>query len=297
MLSIEERRMLYYFASSVYKGNGFIVDGGSFFGSSVCAMAQGLKDSPYFSKDHFSQAHGYEKPIIAYELGYLPSPKSSKIDKRRVFGGQEYILGESFVEILNKSILPYNDVVDLRIGDFNQTRWENSNIIELCFIDHAKTKHLNSHISSELYPSLSEGSILIHQDFFFDRLPWIKCTMGHFSENFDWIGQVFTSSIYRCIRPISKEQALYDPYLMATEEEKLRLHRRCHWDFLPKRRLFSLEISYAYLLGLCGKTAEALGHIDWVETEYPEISLSQKNARVDRLERARRQINTGKMNM
>lgn len=260
-------------------------------------MAQGLRDSPNFSKDLFSQAHDDEKPIVAYELGYLPSPKSSKIDKKRVFGGQEYVLGESFVEILKKSILPYNDIINLRIGDFNEEKWKNFDTIELCFVDHAKTKYLNRHISSELYPSLGEGSILIHQDFFFDRLPWIKCTMAHFSENFEWIGQVFTSSIYRCIRPISKEQALYDPYLMATEEEKLRLHRKCHWDFLPIRRLFSLEISYAYLLGLGGQTAEALNHIDWVEKEYQEIALSQKNARVDRLDRARRQINTGKMNM
>jgi len=231
-------------------------------------------------------------------LGYLPAPKSDKVGRRRVFGGQEYYLGDSFVHILENTIAPYKDIIDLHIGDFLKMHWKQDTPIEICFVDFAKTRELNAHISKEFFPCfIPNKTYLIHQDFYFDRLPWIKVSMGYLSDYFEYIGQIATSAIYKCIAKIPKDVCFYDPYTMGDNNEKLKFHLQCDAPYLPKKRRFMLAISYCYLLALTGNKDEALQYLDEVEEQYPDLIVPEGQMKVIRTARARRQIMAGRMNM
>lgn len=298
MLSRYERQMLFSIAKQIYSGSGYIVDGGSFFGSSVCSLASGLQSNAAF--ENIMKIFGYNerKPIVAYELGYLPAPKSEKIDRRRVFGGKEYYLGDSFVDILRESVAPYKNLIDLRIGDFMEQNWKHDDDIELCFIDFAKTKYISKKSVQDFFPRFIPGTtILIHQDFYFDRLPWLKVQMGQFRDCFRWMGQVATSAIFQCIAPISEEMCEHDAYLEGSFEEAAQYHQMWDGKGLSEKCRYMLEISYCYLLALFGHREEALEMLGNVENTYPDLVVPEGQRNVVRTHRARRQITSGRMNM
>ena len=154
--------MLYHMAKEEFRGGGEIVDGGSFFGSSTVALAQGVRDNDRFDD---------RKVIHAYELGFLPEPESGQTTKS--FVGQEYTFGESFVPILETNTAPFQDLVELNIGDLLEHEWD-GRPIEICFIDVCMTAELNAHCAKQFYPHIPVGGYLVNQDFFFDRLPLSK---------------------------------------------------------------------------------------------------------------------------
>jgi len=294
MLSMAERALLYELVRRTWRGDGAIVDGGSFFGSSIAAAAEGMlagRALDHVQRERFPQG----KPIHGYELGFLPAPASDKVDRRREYGGVEYFLGDSFVPILEETAEPYRDIVSLHIGDLNEETWGGSPI-EIAFIDVCKTARLNAHVSKEFFPALIGGaSTLINQDFFFDRLPWIKVTMGYLAEYFRWEGQVFSSSLYRSIKAVPAEVAAVDPFLEGTYEECLALHDAVEHPGIGRRREFLLALSRAYLMALKKRRDDALDMLRDVEATYPDVLGDVDNPRGNqfRLDRAARQISNG----
>lgn len=282
MLSQGERRMLYSLARDHYRGEGEIIDGGSFFGSSAASIAQGLRDNPHFEP---------REVIHAYELGYLPAPKRG--DRARKFGNQEYTMGESFVPILENTIEPWADLIELNIGDLNEKEWTGQQI-DICFIDVCKTAQLNAHVAKQFYSHIPVGGYLINQDFFFDRLPWIKVTMGYLSEYFEWKGRVFSSSIWECIKPVPQEVADFDPW-----SDPKDYHNAAYYDGLGEDALFMLDISSAYLTAYNGDSEAALASLDVIERDYSAHIEKMKNRdkkgrdALFRINRARTQIRNG----
>jgi hypothetical protein len=293
MLSFAERALLHELVRRTWRGAGAIVDGGSFFGSSIAAAAEGMLAG---SAIHDVAADGFSggKPIHGYELGFLPAPSNPRADRRRQYGGVEYFLGDSFVPILETTVAPYRDLVALHIGDLNEQSWDGSPI-EIAFIDVCKTIRLNAHVSREFLPALIPGaSTLINQDFFFDRLPWIKVTMGYLGDYFRWEGQVFSSSVYRNIKAVPQDVADIDPFVEGTVDECLELHDAVRHEGTDRRTEFLMCLSRAYLRALKGRTDEALDSLRVVESEYADL-LGDGDARGNqfRLDRAVRQITNG----
>lgn len=294
MLSAPERTMLVSLARNHYRGAGAIIDGGSFFGSSLVASASGLEANPDFAGMDFSDLPD-GKPIHAYELGFLPRPASDKVDRRRVFGGVEYFLGDSFVPILEKSAAPHKKIVSLHIGDLNKERWSGAPI-EIAFIDVCKTIQLNAHVARQFYPALIDGgSVLINQDFFFDRLPWIKVTMGFLKDYYRWEGQVFTSSIYTNIKAPPKEVVDFDPFTEGSCEDCLAWHDATVFPGIDRKYEYYLAVSRGYLMALKDRKDDALAHLRAVADEYADILDDRDADRGNqfRMDRAVRQITNG----
>ncbi|UMG91153.1 hypothetical protein [Nocardioides sp. TF02-7] len=294
MLSIGERALLHELLRRTWSGEGAVVDGGSFFGSSLVAEAQGMLAGSVIEDvpgDRFPDG----KPIHGYELGYLPAPQSDRVDRRRVYAGTEYRLGDSFVQILEDTVAPYRDLVALHIGDLQKERWSGAPI-EIAFIDVCKTARLNAHVSKEFLPALiGGGSTLVHQDFFFDRLPWIRVTMGYLKDYFRWEGQVFTSSVYRSVKAVPADIAEVDPFLVGTYEECLQLHDAIEYGGIERRYEYHLALSRAYLMALKGRKNEAMDALREVERVYADLLDDADDPRGNRfrLDRASRQISNG----
>lgn len=293
MLSLAERAMLTQLVSRTWRGDGAIIDGGSFFGSSLVASAEGVRASGVLESVPADRFPG-GKPIHGYELGFLPAPQGQK-NLRRVYAGREYRLGESFVPILEETVAPHRDLIALHIGDLNDKRWDGSPI-EIAFIDVCKTSRLNAHVAQQFYPALIPGeSTLINQDFFFDRLPWIRVTMGHLKDYFSWEGQVFSSSVYRNVKAVPVDVAAYDPFLEASYDECLALHDAVEHPGIERRFDYLLALSRAYLAALKHRKDDALDMLKSIESTYADLLDDVDNPRGNqfRFDRAVRQISNG----
>lgn len=295
MLSAPERALLVTLVRDHYRGDGAIIDGGSFFGSSLVAEATGLEAHPDLAGMDFS-AMPDAKPIHGYELGFLPAPKSDKVDPHRVFGGVPYKLGDSFVPILEKNIAPHAQNISLHIGDLNAESWPKTAPIEIAFIDVCKTIALNAHVAREFYsPMIGGASVLINQDFFFDRLPWIKVTMGYLRDYYRWEGQVFTSSVYTSIKAVPQDVADHDPFTEASLEECLAYHDATEFPGLERKWRYFLALSRGYLMALKNDKNGALEYLAAVSEDYADLLDDGHTDRGNqfRMDRAVRQITNG----
>ena len=291
MLSYLERSLIMNLVARRWRGEGAIIDGGSFFGSSIVALADGIRANEAVGEldpERFPDG----KPIHGYELGFLPLPEGWK-EQVRVWQGVEYRFGESFVPILEKAVEPYSDLIQLHIGDLNQEKWPHDAPIEVAFIDVCKTIDLNAHVSKEFYPALIPGgSTLINQDFFFDRLPWIKVTMGHLKDYFSWEGHALSSSVYRTVKAVPPDVAAYDPFEEASYEECLALHDAVEFPGLSRKYHFRMQLSRAYLMTLKGHKDDALDTLKELESTYADVLGDEHIERGQqfRFDRAVRQI-------
>ncbi len=270
MLTSAERAMLSEIVRRTWRGDGAIVDGGSFLGSSLMAEAKGMVANPALA-DLTLARFPSGKPIHGYELGYHPAPAHPAAERRRIYGGVEYVLGESFVPMLEQNIAPHRDLIDLHIGDLTEMSWDGSPV-ELAFIDVCKSRELNAHVSRQFYPALIGGaSTLIHQDFFYDRLPWIRVTMGYLADYFRWEGQVASSSVYTTVKTVPENVAAYDPFTEATLEECLAYHDAVALPGIDRTAQLMLALSRVHLLLDKGSRDQALEQLQETAVEFVDI--------------------------
>ncbi len=270
MLTLEERALLTRLVATSWRGAGAIIDGGSFLGSSLVAEAEGLQANPV--REAVDWARFPEgKPIHGYERGFHPVPRGAGASRRKLYDGVEQTLGGDLVPALERATEPYRDTIALHIGDLNDQQWDGSPI-EIAFIDVCKTARLNAHVSREFLPALVPGaSTLIHQDFFFDRLPWIRVTMGHLADYFRWEGQVNSSSVYTNVKAVPADAAGYDPFLHGTFDECLRLHDAVPFAGIDRGTDLRLCLSRGLLMAHKGRQTEALEYLRSLPADYSDV--------------------------
>jgi hypothetical protein len=140
------------------------------------------------------------------------------------------------------------------------------------------------------------ASTLINQDFFFDRLPWIKVTMGYLKDYYQWEGQVFTSSIYTNIKAVPSDIANNDPFTEGTYEECLAYHDATEFPNIERKYAFYMALSRGYLMALKDRKADALEHLRATSDTFADLlGDTEENARGNqfRMDRAVRQITNG----
>jgi hypothetical protein len=277
MLTEAERALLTEIVRRAWRGDGAILDGGSFLGSSLVAEAQGVAASSVFGelpRANFPAG----KPIHGYELGHHPAPANPAADRHRTYGGVTYRLWETFVPILERNIAAHRELIELHIGDLTDMAWPGSPI-EMAFIDVCKTPALNAHVAKEFYPALiGGGSTLIHQDFFFDRLPWIRVTMGYLADYFRWEGQVATSSVYSNVKPVPRHVAAHDPFTEATLEECLAYHDAVAHPGIDRAAQLMLALSRVQLILHKGTRDHALEELRATAVEFVDLLGTQSQA-------------------
>ncbi len=192
VMSETERRFLYGLARDYYTGVGCILDAGIFLGASTVAFGAGLRANPRFAEIISKRP----KPIIAIEKAVV-TPTMMRHFKRHGIGeGLEP--GMSFAPLLQRSITPVADLVDLRIGDITKIGVVDSPI-EILFLDVLKRAAIGLFAVENYFTRLIPGrSIVVQQDYFFDSLEFIKVHQEFFADHFDQIGEIASSALFRC---------------------------------------------------------------------------------------------------
>jgi hypothetical protein len=264
MLSKKERRLLYSLGKNVFTGRGVVVDAGSFMGASCVGLAQGILDNPSVESPNSEAKLPQHNLIYGYELGVLPAPINGQV-RHKQFGDVNYEFGTSFVHVLRENIAPFKHLVQMNVGNLLERTWQEGPI-EICFLDVCKSVELNQHVNKQFLPHLIPGvSRLIQQDFYFDRLPWCKVTMGYLSEYFEWQGQVMSSAIYKLVKPIPEDVLNYDPFTHGSLKECLGYHDMHGHPFHDDRDQMVLGLSRAFLMALKGDKQGALSYLKRVK--------------------------------
>jgi predicted O-methyltransferase YrrM len=243
MLSLEERRLLYWLAREYFAGNGAIVDGGSFVGGSTVALGEGLRAN--HRAEPGSRIHAFDRfEVNQFMAKQIFEPK-----------GLAYTAGDSFRPLFDRQTDAVRDLLEVHAGDLAELGWSGGPI-EILFIDVAKSWLLNDVIIDQFFPSLVPGrSVVVQQDLVFSLYPWLALTMEHLHEEFEPVAYVECNSVvYLCRRRVREgvSRSLHE----LTTEQRLELMDRAIGRFRGYPRGL-LRLARAVLLRDCGLEAEA----------------------------------------
>ena len=279
MMSMEERRFLYGLASQYYAGAGLIIDAGIFLGGSTHCFGQGLRQNQRIRKVRLS----FPKPIISFERGIVNPSMPAFFRRYDVDISQPP--GEFFASFLQNAVKDVSDLADLRIGDIAETMKSVEDKVEILFLDVLKSRDLSKTVLSYFLPKLIPGrAIVIQQDYFFERLEFIKTDQEILSDYFLYIGEVASSAVFLCTKQIEPSQLIriYGQTLPAAEQE--RLGAIAMQRSIDPTRRFLMAISKVCLLRRLYGPDAALEYMRIVRKDFPEQMASPSPRLVEAVE-------------
>ena len=264
MMSMLEKRVLFSLAKDRYSGQGIIIDAGIFMGASTVCFGEGIRQNRGVDEIRRKWA----KPVVSFERGIINPGMPAFFRRNNVAGmGQP---GDFFTETVEANISPVADLVDLRIGDIMETARGIDSPIEILFLDVLKLPEISRFVVKNFFPKLIPGvSIVIQQDYFYERLPFIKTDQEFFAEYFTCIGEVCSTALFLCTKPIPAAAiARLEAGLTVHEQERLAsiaMQRSAD----PARR-FMMALSKVRLIRKLRGADAAADHLQFVKQEFPE---------------------------
>jgi hypothetical protein len=259
MLSLEERRLLYWLARDYFTGVGAIVDGGSFVGGSTVALGEGLRANPRVEPG---------TRIDVFDIFEVDAFMSAQYFRPN---GLSYVAGDSFRPFFDQQTSSVNDLLDVHAGDLAKIGWSGGPI-EVFFVDIAKSWALNDVLVDQFFPELIPGrSVVVQQDLVFSSCPWLALTMEYLADEFEPVAFVeYNSLVYLCRRPVPTGVA--GSLRALTTEQRIELMDRAIARFRGYPRGL-LRLAKAVLLSECGLYAAAREETEAVRNDYNDDSV------------------------
>lgn len=273
MMSVPEKQFLFGLASRHYAGKGIIVDAGIFLGASTRCFGEGVRSNPRQEEI----LRKWPRPIVSYERAIV-NPNMPLFFRKHglTFSAAQ---DESFESELRRNIAPVKDLVDLRIGDFMDAT-DLGCPVEVLFLDILKAPGLSLRAFRLFYSKLIPGrSLVVHQDYFFEELPWIKTHHEALAAYFDFVGEIGSSAVFLCTKEIP--QSVVDelendmPPADQLRLASIAMHRSAD----PARRFFMALSKMRLIRKLQGRVA-ARAYLELIKTEFPEQVAQTDNKRL-----------------
>lgn len=175
MTSRFEQAYLSWFASEIYSGTGEIVDLGSWLGSTVLSIAEGLMRN---RSDVLRKARIHAFDNFRWETWMDSSVASSDL-------AGKFAPGDSFLGEFQRRTSHLGHLVTVHPGDLTTIGW-NGAPIELLVVDAMKSWALARAILTDFYSALVPGvGIVFHQDFAHYYTYWIHLIQYRLREHFE----------------------------------------------------------------------------------------------------------------
>ena len=273
MISIPEKQVLFGLASRYYAGKGIIVDAGIFLGASTRCFGEGIRSNPQREEI----VAKWPRPIVSYERAIV-NPNMPHFFRKHGLT-LSAAPGESFEAELRRNVEPVKDLVDLRIGDFMDAT-DPGCPVEILFLDILKAPTLSLRAFRMFYPKLVPGqSLVVHQDYFFEELPWIKTHQEALASYFDFVGEIGSSAVFLCRQEIP--QAVVDGLENdMPPAEQLRLASIAMQRSADPARRFFMALSKMRLIRKLQGRMAARAYLEAVKAEFPEQVDQTDNRRL-----------------
>jgi len=264
MMSVAERRFLYGLASKYYTGEGLIVDAGIFLGASTMCFGEGLRENPHLQE----AVNRWRHPIVSFERAVV-TPTMPAFFKRNALP-IDLKPGDSFAELVRANVQPVVDVVDLRIGDIQETG-KIEQPIEILFLDVLKLPEINKFVVENYYSRLIPGrSIVVQQDYFYDLLPYVKTYQEYFSDYFTYVGEIGSTGVFLCKKQIPQHATVGIEENLDSDEQ-IRLASIALQRSIDPTRRFLMALSKLRLLRKLLGAKAAQSYLQFIKSEYPGV--------------------------
>jgi hypothetical protein len=165
-------------ARKVRDMNGAIVDLGCWMGATACSLARGATAKEGSVSKEIDRIYAFDRFIWE---GWM-NPQLPKLFCR-------YLPGESFLPEARRRVESYHGGIELVKADLTAYVWKGGPI-KLLLVDAMKSRELARTITISFFASLTEQSILIHQDFKHFYTPWIHILQYRLRKHFRVIQDV-----------------------------------------------------------------------------------------------------------
>lgn len=272
MMSVPEKRFLYGLASSYYEGRGVIIDAGIFLGASTRCFGEGLQKNPRLP----IIAQAWKKPVVSFERGLINPGMPAFFRRNKVDCPGD--VGDSFESEVRRNVEPVKELVDLRVGDILETA-HGEEPVEILFLDVLKLPEISSFVLRRFFPRLIPGrSIVVQQDYFYERLPYIKTHQEFLQDYFDYIGEIGSTAIFRCNRQI--DPPVLDSLDALPADEQLRLASVAMQRSTDANRRFLMALSKMRLIAKLFNREAASEYLAFVKGEFPDQIAATRYSRL-----------------
>jgi hypothetical protein len=274
MMSLQEKAFLYGYVRDHYAGEGVIVDAGIFLGGSTCCFGAAVRDNP--RSEHIRRQ--WPKPVISYDHTVISTGMVKFFARHGIEG--PWHAGGSFAPLLEENIRPLADLVSLRLGEITDVTWSGEPI-EVLFLDIIKSREINRFIPWTFYRSLiPERSLVIHQDYFYDGLPFVKVTQEFLNPYFTYIGEIRSMAVFQLDRKIPGHLLRKDPAGRLPIKEQLALLDQALERTVDADRKFMVELSKVRLVSEKRRSDEAAELLESVVAKYPAQAAANASPRL-----------------
>jgi hypothetical protein len=265
-----EKAMLFHLTKDFPEKINRIVDAGCFAGASTLAFCRGLKDG-----DH--PAH--RNTVVSFDLFETDRFSSGVLSQF----GIDAPVGGSFLPVFLDVIKGHEDLVSIVKGSILDFNWRGGPI-DILFLDVLKSQELNDHCVLNFFPDLIEAkSLVLHQDYIHDPLPWIPLTMAAFSDHFEMLAYCKNTVIFRCVKALQTEhvERVLNDLRAAPLDRKEELFAGVLAQFPDGVPNINLSLSRLWMLRHHGATELAMHEVakfpateDWVRAKVNRLSAA-----------------------
>jgi len=207
MLAPEELRLYHWAARHWARGDGDLVDLGTFAGGSTARLAHGVA-----GRGGQSRVHAYDR---------FTADEGTKKKTLYARGVPEFE-GNDLLPLAQEFLAPWAPNVVFHQGQIQDLGWSGGPI-EVLALDAGKNAHTLDQIVRPFYPSLIPGrSILLQQDFLHFAQPWLVSQMVRMSECFRPVGFARNHTlVFLCTAPVTDAVLKAGAVANLTDEEML----------------------------------------------------------------------------
>lgn len=187
MVTLAERAQLRDWVALNWVGQGEVVEIGTFCGGSAIAILQGM------------EAAKWPKPLHVYDVFEFPEGGHEKAYRELV-----PIEGKSFRAVFDFVTKNWAHRLRVTQGDASKHSWV-CGPIEFLHLDCSISSEFHEAIAREFYPHLIVGGTLAHQDFTYEKAPFIAEMMGKLERFFNRVARVGTTVYFTVKEEMSRE--------------------------------------------------------------------------------------------
>lgn len=238
MVTKEEKLMLSWLAENYVKGQGQIVDLGSFLGGSTVFLADG------FNKNKI--ANKISTKIYCYDVFFIPPRDIHVIDYFFTKNNIQFPSDGNILPLFEKYTNPFKDLIKVNSDRIEKVKVETGDI-ELLFVDIMKSPISYNFVVKEFFSKLIPGqSIVILQDYLYKNSgPWHAILMEKLSDYFEYITDTGVNSVvYLNTKPITKEILKSCIWEDISFDEKVSLLEKAKskWTLIPQVEILENQI-------------------------------------------------------
>ena len=176
MLTLDDKQVYYQCARDRDRFDGTIVDLGVFVGGSTACLVQGTLDN--------SNGHKAERPLVrAYDR--FEAEWSSVEPLKYIAPSGAFKMGSDFRFVFERQLGSYLQYVNVKHGDAMTATYDEGRPIDILGVDICKNRALCARVTSQFFPHLRVGSLVLQQDYIHPWLPDLYVAMGYFADKFE----------------------------------------------------------------------------------------------------------------